>query len=315
MEAISASLGEPDAFRHEALIYAGEGGFVESVGAFIRDGVESGATTLVVVGARKLEWLRESLNGATESVLFADMAEVGANPARIIPAWREFVSTHAPSGARLRGVGEPIYPERRSEELVECQRHESLLNLAFNATAGFWLVCPYDRDALAPEVIAEARHSHPYLMGHDGASVDYRGLEAIARPFSAPLPPAPAAASQLRFDLAGLRSIRVFVRAGPEAALLSPRRREELVLAVDELASNSIRHGGGSGVVRIWGDGDGVVCEVVDSGQIDDPLAGRIRQTAGSEGGYGLWIANQVCDLVQIRTSALGSTVRLHMRT
>jgi anti-sigma regulatory factor (Ser/Thr protein kinase) len=31
-------------------------------------------------------------------------------------------------------------------------------------------------------------------------------------------------------------------------------------------------------------------------------------------GGYGLWLANQVCDLVQVRSSPAGTTVRLHVR-
>jgi anti-sigma regulatory factor (Ser/Thr protein kinase) len=309
------ALAEAEPFRHEALMYSGPHEFVDSVGAFIREGIESGAATLVVVGAAKIDWLRESLNGATEAVLFADMADVGSNPARIIPAWHEFVTTHGRSGSRLRGVGEPIFPERSADELVECQRHESLLNLAFDGTTGFWLVCPYDTDALPPAVIDEARRSHPYLMHHGSrASDDYRGLEAIAEPFCAPLPPAPADAAELGFELASLSSVRQVLRASPEVALLSAPRREELVLAVNEVASNSIRHGGGGGVIRIWRDRAALVCEVTDAGRIDDPLAGRVQQPPGQIGGYGLWITNQVCDLVQIRAAAGGNTVRLHMK-
>ena len=78
------------------------------------------------------------------------MAHVGHNPARIIPAWHEFVAQHAAPGVRLRGIGEPIFPERSADELVECQRHESLLNLAFADADAFWLVCPYDTQ-LAPD--------------------------------------------------------------------------------------------------------------------------------------------------------------------
>jgi hypothetical protein len=38
-----------------------------------------------------------------------------------------------------------------------------------------------------------------------------------------------------------------------------------LVLAVDEVATNSLRHGGGRGTLRIWRDADAVVCEVRDA--------------------------------------------------
>jgi anti-sigma regulatory factor (Ser/Thr protein kinase) len=34
----------------------------------------------------------------------------------------------------------------------------------------------------------------------------------------------------------------------------------------------------------------------------------------GQLGGRGLWLANQLCDLVQIRCSPAGATVRLRMR-
>ena len=153
-------------------------------------------------------------------------------------------------------------------------------------------------------------------MLRDGShsSPDYRGLESIAQPFTAPLPAPPAGVSELRFETGSLASLRGVLRECREAASLSADRREELVLAVNELASNSILHGGGGGVVRIWRDRAAVVCELTDGGRIADPLAGRVQQPPGKNGGYGLWIANQVCDLVQIRSSSAGTTVRLRMK-
>src|SRR4051794_40320099 len=95
----------PQPFRHEALFYAGERDFVASVGAFIREGAEAGEPTLVVVSARKIGLLRDELNGHGSSVRFADMADVGANPGRIIAAWQDFVDEHGGRGTSLRGVG------------------------------------------------------------------------------------------------------------------------------------------------------------------------------------------------------------------
>ena len=98
-----------------------------------------------------------------------------------------------------------------------------------------------------------------------------------------------------------------------ETAGLPEDRREDLVLAVNELASNSVRHGGGKGTVRIRPTAGGIVCEVGDSGRLDDPLAGRVRPQLEQSGGYGLWMANQLCDLVQIRPFSDGTTVRVHL--
>jgi len=304
-----------DAYRHEALLYAGEDEFVEKTAAFLREGVESGEPSLVVVSSRKIERLRERLNGAADAVLFADMADVGLNPARIIPAWREFIASRYAPGTCLRGIGEPIFPERTAVELVECQRHEALLNLAFQDTPGFWLLCPYDTLAMPPEVIEEAKRSHPFVMS-DGSSAsgDYSGLDAISAPFTAPLTPPPPDAAGLRFDLVSLPGVRAFVREWATTAGLSPERVHDVVLAVSELTANSVRHGGGEGSVRIWVEDDTLVCDVADRGYICDPLAGRVQRPATETGGQGLWLVTQLCDLVQIRQFPDGNTIRLHQR-
>jgi anti-sigma regulatory factor (Ser/Thr protein kinase) len=306
---------QQEAYRHEALIYSGEDDFVAKTSRFLRDGVAAGEPALVVVSARKIERLRESLNGDADGVLFADMAGVGQNPARIIPAWRDFVSTHAAPGVRLRGIGEPIYPERSAVELVECQRHEALLNVAFQDALGFWLLCPYDSEAMPAEVIDEAKRTHPYVMnGESRVSETYYGLDSISQPFSAPLSAPPADAAEVPFDGGSLARVRVVVRDRADAAGFSRRQRDDFVLAVSELAANSVRHGGGKGVARIWQDDAELVCEIVDAGRLTDPLAGRVRPRAGQPGGHGLWLATQLCDLVQIRPFPDGTTIRVRTR-
>ena len=56
-----------------------------------------------------------------------------------------------------------------------------------------------------------------------------------------------------------------------------------------------------------------ILCQLHDQGQIADPLAGRVRRDPESRG-HGLFLVNQVCDLVELRTGRAGTTVRLHMR-
>jgi anti-sigma regulatory factor (Ser/Thr protein kinase) len=304
-----------NSFAHEALLYSGDDGFLEGVLPFIREGLDSDEPTLLVLGAAKLELVRSELNGDGDRVLFADMAGVGANPAWIIPAWRRFLDEHGADGRPVRGIGEPIWPERSPDELVECQRHEGLLNVAFAYAPAFRLLCPYDVDALEADVLDEASRSHPYLVA-DGvrrASSTYQGLFALAAPFAEPLPPPPDSARELAFDGESLVAIRQLVAARAAGAGLGRERGRDLVLAVNEVATNSVRHGGGSGTIRIWADARSLVCELEDPGRIIDPLAGRREPRPGQKHGRGLWIANQVCDLVQVRTFETGSVVRLHM--
>jgi anti-sigma regulatory factor (Ser/Thr protein kinase) len=303
-------------FAHEALLYAGEDEFVAATAPFIREGVEAGEPVLVVVGAGKIARLREELNGHGDGVLFADMADVGANPARIIPAWQAFVAEHLRDDRPVRGIGEPIWAGRSRDEVVECQRHESLLNLAFADAPAWRLLCPYDTSALDDAVIAEALRSHPIVVrnGKRVASDQYRGLGGPARPFDLPLPEPPFDTLELPFDGAHLAGSRQFVARRAVDAGLSASRTHDLVLAVNEILTNSIRHGGGGGTLRMWQDNGRLVCEVEDRGQINDPLVDRRRPDPNQAGGRGLWMANQLCDLVQLRSPGDGTIVRLHMR-
>ena len=304
-------------FRHAALMYAGEREFVEAVGAFVRDGVTADEPTLVVVDAGKIAALQDYLGDPGGDVCFADMAEIGANPGRIISAWDDFLAERGGDGKRVRGVGEPIHPGRSADELVECHRHEALLNLAFADAPGFWLLCPYDTTALDPEVVEHACATHPLLIegGREHHSEAYDGLQAIAEPLCAPLDEPPPSADVLPFDTDALPMLRSLVSEYAASADLTRERAEDLLLAVNEVATNSVRHAGGGGVAWVWHGDRAILCEIRDPGTIQAPLAGRLRPGPDDFGGYGLWIVNQLCDLVQVRAGANGGVVRLHMRT
>jgi anti-sigma regulatory factor (Ser/Thr protein kinase) len=317
MDALAAAAHRrPDAFRHEALLYAGPDGFLDGTLPFIEDGLAAEEPILVMVGPDKIELLHAALNSDARGVQFADMAEVGRNPARIIPAWSEYTEPHLASGRAVRGIGEPIWAGRSPAELVEYQRHESLLNLAFAGAPAFRLLCPYDTAALRPAVIAEAHGSHP-VVRECGASRDsnaYRSADEAAAPFDQPLPEPPAQHDTLAFEAGMLDVVREFVCSHATEAGLSAARTADLVLAVNELTTNSLLHGGGEGDLLFWSDGDEAIWEVRDRGGIDEPLAGRERPGIDRVGGHGLWLVNQLCDLVQVRSYADGGAVRVHMR-
>jgi MEDS: MEthanogen/methylotroph, DcmR Sensory domain len=240
-------------FRHEAFLYAGDTEFLEGTLQFIRDGLEADERTLVVVGNAKMQRLQQELDSDKDGVLFADMDVVGHNPAHIIPVWRAFVDEHAGTGQRVRGIGEPVSPRRTPAELVECQRHESLLNVAFSGAPAWWLLCPYDTGALDDAVIDEAQRSHPYVWqaGTHRRSAVCRDLDSMAAPLADPLPEPDTPTRELSFDgLASLPRVRGFVADLATAAGFDTIPTLELVAAVHEVAANSIRHGGGSGLLR-----------------------------------------------------------------
>ena len=303
-------------FRHEALFYAGEDEFLAGAVPFVRDAVWSGEPVLVAVSEARARAIGGEMNGEADAVHFVDMEKLGRNPACIIPAWSDFVERHGAHARPLRGIGEPIWAGRSPAELVECQRHESLLNLAFADTPSFWLLCPYDIEALEPDVIDEAQRSHPFMRenGTHLESPSYSGVAAAAAPFRAPLPEPSAATHTLAFDCDSLGLLREFVARQASDAGIGAARVKDLVLAVSEVATNSVRYGGGHGEMRLWHEDDTLVCEINDGGRLDQPLAGRVRPDPEQVGGYGLWLVNQLCDLVQVRSFPTESIVRMHVR-
>jgi anti-sigma regulatory factor (Ser/Thr protein kinase) len=303
-----------EGFRHESLFYSGEDEFLAGTLEPIEQAIELAHPVLVAVAPQRISLLRRALGWRASRVNFLDMHLLGRNPARIIPAWQQFLQADEDAG-RVLGIGEPVWPGRNLDELDECQRHESLLNLAFGGGRAWRLLCPYDVDGLDDEVIAAAHHSHPYIIADSESVANSRyahpdGCEAV---FAGRLPRARAPLTRLTFSREQLGEVRVAAARYAADAGLGTRRTEELVLAISELMSNSVRHGGGSGTASLWREGDSLMCDVADHGRMEAALAGRIRPRSDQLTGRGLWLANQLCDLVQIRSGSQGTVVRLHM--
>ena len=206
-----------------------------------------------------------------------------------------------------------MFPARSAAELAECNHHEALLNTAFDGGAPWRLLCPYDESTLAPEVLDDAAHNHPHVLreGAEGGSGTYVP-DRIAEMIDDPLPEPSTTLLEAHFGLHALGSVRRAVAALAHRVGLEPRRATDFVLAVNELAANSVRHGGGHGSLRCWDDGRSLVGEVRDSGHIADPLVGRSRPSVEQPGGRGVWMVHHLCDLVQLRTSPDGTVVRVH---
>jgi anti-sigma regulatory factor (Ser/Thr protein kinase) len=304
-----------DAFSHEAFLYNDLAEFLDETCGFVREGLERDEAVLVATGGDRLTGLR-SFFGTEPDVQLVEMAELGANPARIIPVWRQFLDEHVAAGRSVRGIGEPIWAGRTEAEVAECHQHESLLNLAFGAGPGWRLLCPYDVSALPDDVIEEARANHPLVLngGSWSASDIYHPERARRALRHRPLSPAPTGALELAFTAGDLAAVRRVVQRLSLTEGLAECTTDDLVLCVDEMASNSLLHGGGDGVLRMWREPTEVICEISDAGSIGDPLVGRENPAVDRLGGRGLWLANQLCDLVQVRSGASGTVVRLHVR-
>jgi len=110
-----------------------------------------------------------------------------------------------------------------------------------------------------------------------------------------------------------LSEVRARVRSHAREAGLPQSRVNDLVLAVSEVAANTLRHARSAGTLTIWHDENEIVCEIRDSGVITDPLAGHRRPAVDALDGHGLWLVHQVCDLVELTSGESGTTIRVHM--
>jgi anti-sigma regulatory factor (Ser/Thr protein kinase) len=293
---------------HVAFFYRGQPDYLAQIQAFADSGVAKGEPVFIAVPGHKDSVLRSHLGG---HIRYADMAQLGRNPARIIPEVRDFIDRHP--GQRVRYVGEPMWPGRSAAETREAARHEALVNLAFAGSAAT-ILCPYDAAGLPLSVIREAGRTHPAVLvnGHPAPAARYAGPGNVPPECERPLPPPPATAEALGYET-DLWPVRQLVARHASRAGLPGGRAADLVLAASEIAANTLRHTRAGGTVQIWHTGEEILCQIQDRGWITDPLAGR-RRSAPDERGHGLWVVNQVCDLVELRTGPAGTTVRLHMR-
>ena len=110
-----------------------------------------------------------------------------------------------------------------------------------------------------------------------------------------------------------LSEVRALAEAQARMAGLAEDRVMDFVIAVSEIAANTVRHARSTGSMEIWCESGEIVCEMHDEGVISAPLVGRQPPAADANGGYGLWLVQQVCDRVELESGEKGTTIRLYM--
>lgn len=300
-------------FVHPALFYRSMREYMEGTVPFVLEGLYSGEPVAVAVPGARLELLRAQLGARADQVRWLDMQQAGRNPGRIIPGVLGAFADEHP-GARVRIVGEPVWPGRSATEYPACAQHEALINLAF-AGRPVTILCPYDAARLDTTALADARATHPVIV--DGGRLSRSATYAPDRVVAAYncLPPPPPGSAPDPFDAERLTDARHAATDRARGLGLTGERLGDFSLAAGELITNSVVHGGGSGTVEVWAEDGDVVCEVADAGRLDDPLAGRRPAVRGLPNGRGLLLVHHLADLVRTRTGADGTSVRFYLRT
>ena len=175
---------------------------------------------------------------------------------------------------------------------------------------------PVHTSTLPDDVIDEALRSHPVLAeaGAYRGSTHYGGAHHADFLFGGRLPEPAAPTTVIGFDPARHRHVDQLIRAAA-AEGVTVDRAAKLATATDEIAT-AAHHDSGEVEIRLWHEDAAVLCEVTDATVIDNPMIGRsAKPTIGSladRRDRAIRLANELCDLVQVRSGQDGTTIRIH---
>lgn len=302
-----------------------------------RDAVARGGTVALAVGPATERAVRAALpapdrsGGSVVALTAPRPVEAGSGQSvalRRARELRQLVCVAGPVTVLAEHLADHDGPDGRFWTELEAAEHVALADLPVRLT------CFYPEVPLHRSVLEGARRTHPRLLvdGELRPNPEHRPPRDVL----AGHPPAPPLLlgpphHRLQFRAWQLREVRRLVRdalvtagfTGPGAdapgALgldtlgIGADRADDVVLAVNEVATNAVEHGGaGVAELHLWcGDGE-FTCEVHDPGTLSDPLPGLVAPPATVQRGRGLWIARQLCDVLHVWTDVRGTHVRMH---
>jgi anti-sigma regulatory factor (Ser/Thr protein kinase) len=302
-------------FEHDALLYDSPDELAAVAGPYLLDGLAAGEAAVIAVGAETADALRHAVGDDPRVVVLERHALYRSRTPTAITTFRKVGPQYAAPGKRVRVVGEVDFGTTVAD-WREWQRYESVINASFAGLPQSGL-CVFDTRRLPEPLLATARHTHPHLRTRDGRVPNPDYVDPATYLTTLPVPDEPleatppALAADGVTDFIGLRhTVRDTLGTVDGPADLV----EDFLLAVDEMCSNAVRHGGPPVGLRLWTAPGTLVCTIRDSGRgLDDPFAGYgpAHGEDLSHGGMGLWLARQLCDHVAIRRDGHGTSVRL----
>ena len=318
-QAGGTSPGAHSSFPHEVLFHAGADELGAGVAPVVQDAFEAGHVVLLAARPGTVDVVRDAVGDDPRLRVLPPTDQLAPRPPGLLDALRRLSRYEVAGGApRVRLVGE-VEAGPSWRWAFEMCRFEAACNEVM-ALEPVSALCLYDTRRLPAALVDSARRTHPSLAGAGGvrANPDYADQAELLRGLPVPREPAqdgpPVLVVDGITDFIGLRHrlAEVLTSFGRDRDTT-----EDFLLAVDEMASNGVRHGRPPVNVRLWVDEDSVVCTITDDGPgVTDPFAGYgpAHGEDLSRGGMGLWLARQLCDGVDAWRDAEGATVRLSTR-
>ncbi|GIE28515.1 hypothetical protein Ait01nite_015600 [Actinoplanes italicus] len=237
--------------------------------------------------------------------------------------FRRHLADEHRAGRRVHVVAEPDLTRGtdaglRAERVAAYLAYEAICNHTY-ALGASMVTCVWDSRHHPDTVIEHVRATHPHLVTATGRtpSPDFLPPERyLAEHHHVPMGTPPAHVDHdvtvgADAELGGLRSA---IDGWAWGHRFTGEAREDLVMAVAEIVTNGLRHGGPPVRVRAWCHGGTLVVQCDDAGDRVIPAdAGYLRPdpVAVVAGGRGLWLARQLADVVRVSSEPGRTSVRL----
>lgn len=300
---------------HSACIYDSRAALLQNALPFIESGLAAGEPVLMVTGESAHATLISALPSEVPGLIFDDARSWYDAPGRALTRYISFWRTLEEQGARsLRIIGEPTPSPLPADRLERWEYFENAVNQVAKDYP-FTMMCTYNA-GLEHVTSRCAEVSHPYLATN-GTVVENDAyiapsLYAKSRTSRALHVPDEGVAV-MRFSAESTSDARNFLQVATSDLGLDDVQSFDFIVAAGEAIANAVEHGGGTGSIRLFRTDHEIVCDIQSDGAAQiDPLHGYEPPSPIGERGRGIWMMRQLCDWLELKPRAGGTTVRLH---
>lgn len=312
-------------FAHTALIIDADLDLPCVLGSELHRSADIYDEVLLVVGARTRAALADIAAAVPGAVLsWGEPAAFYQRLGSAYEAFRRYLAAQHQAGRRVHVIAEPdligvVDPGFHAGRVAAYLAYEAVCNDAY-AIGGSAVTCIWDRRDHEDAVIDAVRATHAYELTPTGPAPSPHYLPPrryLAERHDAPPHPVPPHVDRdvTLHDVADLSGLRSAIGTWTVEHGFAEEATEDLVVAVIEVATNGLRHGGAPVRIRAWRHGDTLLVQCDDAGSQAIPATAgyyRPRPLAAATGGRGLWLARQLADVVTVSSVPGLTTVRLH---
>jgi anti-sigma regulatory factor (Ser/Thr protein kinase) len=294
---------------HYGLIHSPSADLTATLAPMVTERLVRGEPVFAVLPPTTAAELRARLPTVT-GLHTTDPCELYRHPGRVLSHYRAWIADTNSDGRSAMIVAAPD-PGGDDPHRAALWMHIEAITTQALAECDLTLVCAYPNNSAAADAI---RRAHPSLVDESiTPNPDHLPAEQFLA--SHPLPPPVELGKP---DLThiidhppDLPTLRRIVAGHATLAGLSSARCDDFVMAVTEIATNALEHGTPPAAVLLWTIPASVICQITDTGQHTQPLAGLSPPRATQHRGRGLWMAHQLCD--QLYLWPHPTTIRLQM--